>query len=60
VHKLVCRGTVEERIDQLIEDKRTMVRGVLQGGAETLLTEMSDKELIAMVALDLHRATAEA
>src|SRR5207247_2349551 len=60
VHKLVCRGTVEERIDRLIEDKQAMVRGVLEAGAETLLTEMSDGELMAMVALDLRRATAEA
>src|SRR5262249_51527431 len=59
VHKLVCRGTVEERIDRLIEDKQAMARGVLEGGAETLLTEMSDKELMAMVALDLRRATTE-
>ena len=60
VHKLVCRGTVEERIDRLIEDKQKMVRGVLAGGgAETLLTEMTDDELMAMVALDLSRATAE-
>jgi non-specific serine/threonine protein kinase len=59
VHKLVCRGTVEERIDRLIEDKQTMVRGVLAGGGETLLTEMSDDELMAIVALDLRRATAE-
>src|SRR2546425_2279964 len=44
VHKLVCRGTVEERIDRLIEDKQKMVRGGLQGGGETLLTEMSDDE----------------
>jgi non-specific serine/threonine protein kinase len=60
VHKLVCRGTVEERIDRLIEDKQAMVRGVLQGGGESLLTEMSDGELLATVALDLRRATAEA
>jgi superfamily II DNA or RNA helicase len=60
VHKLVCRGTVEERIDRLIEDKQAMVRGVLEAGAETLLTELSDKELMTMVALDLRRATAEA
>ena len=59
VHKLVCRGTVEERIDRLVEDKQAMVRGVLQGGAETLLTEMSDDQLLTMVALDLRRATAE-
>jgi non-specific serine/threonine protein kinase len=60
VHKLVCRGTVEERIDRLIEDKQAMVRGVLQGGGESLLTEMSDEELLATIALDLRRATAEA
>ena len=59
VHKLVCRGTVEERIDRLIEDKQALVRGVLQGGGEALLTEMSDEELMTMVALDLRRATAE-
>jgi len=59
VHKLVCRGTVEERIDRLIEDKQAMVREVLAGGGETLLTEMSDEELMAMVALDLRSATAE-
>jgi len=60
VHKLVCRGTIEERIDKLIEDKQAMVRGVLQGGGEALLTEMSDAELMTMVALDLRRATAKA
>jgi hypothetical protein len=36
-----------------------MARGVLQGGGETLLTELSDRELMAMVALDLRRATAD-
>jgi superfamily II DNA or RNA helicase len=60
VHKLVCRGTVEERIDRLIEDKQALARGVLTGGGETRLTELSDAELMAMVALDLRRATAEA
>jgi non-specific serine/threonine protein kinase len=59
VHKLVCRGTVEERIDRLIEDKQSLAREVLTGGGETLLTELSDAELMAMVALDLRRATAE-
>jgi non-specific serine/threonine protein kinase len=60
VHKLVCRGTVEERIDRLIEDKQSLARGLLESGGEALLTEMSDQELMAMVALDLSRATAEA
>jgi SNF2 family DNA or RNA helicase len=60
VQKLVCRGTVEERIDRLIDEKQALARGVLEGGAETLLTEMSDADLMAMVTLDLARATAEA
>src|SRR5207342_1929212 len=42
VHKLVCRGTVEEKIDQLIESKRRLARDLLEGGAEMLLTEMRD------------------
>jgi non-specific serine/threonine protein kinase len=60
VHKLVCRGTVEERIDRMIEDKQALARGVLAGGAETLLTELNDEELMALVRLDLTRATVDA
>ena len=60
VHKLVCRGTVEERIDRMIEDKQALARGVLAAGAETLLTEMSNEELMSLVSLDLNRATVDA
>ena len=56
VHKFVCRGTIEERIDQLIESKQQLVKDVLEGGAELLLTEMSDAELLALVKLDIHSA----
>jgi superfamily II DNA or RNA helicase len=59
VHKLVCRGTVEERIDRMIEDKQALARGVLAGGAETLLTELSNEDLMSLVSLDLTRATVE-
>ncbi len=59
VHKFVCRGTVEDKIDQLIESKQQLVRDVLEGGAELLLTEMSDKELLELVALDIHTARSE-
>ncbi len=37
VHKFVCRGTVEERIDALIAEKTGLVRDVVEGG-ERLLT----------------------
>ena len=55
VHKFVCRGTVEERIDALIASKRGLARDILEGGADLLLTEMRDDELLRLVALD-HRA----
>ncbi|HEY9869642.1 MAG TPA: DEAD/DEAH box helicase, partial [Candidatus Obscuribacterales bacterium] len=59
VHKFICRGTVEEKIDQLIADKTSLSEGILTGGAESLLTELSDKELLEVVSLDLERVMAE-
>lgn len=59
VHKFVCRGTVEERIDQLIDSKRRLSQDLLEGGGEMLLTEMRDDELLKLVALDLHTASGE-
>ncbi|MBM4394209.1 MAG: DEAD/DEAH box helicase [Deltaproteobacteria bacterium] len=60
VHKFVCRGTVEEKIDALIESKRQLSRDVLEGGGEAMLTEMSDDELMRLVALDVRTAMQEA
>jgi len=59
VHKFVCRGTVEEQIDALIASKRALARDVLEGGAETLLTELSDAALLKLVTLDVRRAAQE-
>ena len=56
VHKFVCRGTVEERIDELIASKQKLSDEILSGGAESALTEMSNEELISMVSLDLSSA----
>jgi SNF2 family DNA or RNA helicase len=56
VHKFVCRGTIEEKIDQLIDSKRQLSQDLLEGGGEILLTEMRDDELLRLVALDLHTA----
>jgi non-specific serine/threonine protein kinase len=57
VHKFVCRGTIEERIDALIDEKRQLATDLLEGGAEKLLTEMNDAELIRFVSLDVARAS---
>src|ERR1035437_7642240 len=37
VHKFVCRGTIEERIDAVIEDKKSLSAELLEGGGEKLL-----------------------
>ncbi len=60
VHKFVCRGTVEDRIDQMIEQKKQLAGDFLEGGGgEMVLTEMKDAELLALVALDLNAALKE-
>ncbi|MFI2856029.1 DEAD/DEAH box helicase [Paenibacillus sp. JSM ZJ436] len=50
VHKLICQGTLEERIDELIEQKKSLSEQVV-GSGETWLTEMSDKELQQLIEL---------
>lgn len=59
VHKFVCRGTVEEKIDKLIESKQQLSKDLLEGGADLLLTEMNNEDLLRLVALDLNSAQAE-
>ena len=60
VHKFVCRGTVEERIDALIASKRVLAESVVsEGGTEAALTEMSNDDLVRLVTLDLASALSE-
>ena len=59
VHKFVCRGTVEDKIDQMIEAKQQLAGDFLGGGAEMALTEMKDDELLKLVRLDLAAAMNE-
>ncbi len=56
IHKFVCRGTIEERIDTLIEEKKQLADDILEAGAENILTEMNDRELLDMISLDIDRA----
>ena len=56
VHKFICRGTVEEKIDRLIESKGGLSNELLAAGGEINLTELKDEELLQLVALDLNAA----
>jgi SNF2 family DNA or RNA helicase len=44
VHKLITSGTLEERIDDMIESKRVLAEQIV-GAGESWLTEMSTNEL---------------
>ena len=44
VHKFICMGTLEERIDQMVEEKRELAERVVEAG-EVWLTELSNQEL---------------
>jgi hypothetical protein len=58
VHKFVCRGTLEERIDRMLQDKQQLADQILAASGEAMLTEMTDEQLLSFVALDLNRAAA--
>ena len=50
VHKFVCIGTLEERIDQMIERKKELAESIV-GSGENWLTEMSTAQLKELFAL---------
>ncbi|PLS84690.1 MAG: ATP-dependent helicase [Actinobacteria bacterium] len=50
VHKFVCVGTLEERIDEMLEQKKALAESVV-GSDEAWITELSDGALREMVTL---------
>ncbi|MCW2949858.1 MAG: helicase [Thermoleophilia bacterium] len=50
VHALVCAGTVEERIDRMLEQKRQVADAVV-GSGERWITELADEELLDLIEL---------
>ncbi|MCP4590292.1 MAG: DEAD/DEAH box helicase [bacterium] len=50
VHKFVCIGTVEERIDKMLEEKRALTDSILHRGDEWL-TDLSTTDLREYIAL---------
>lgn len=53
VHKFVSRGTIEEKIDELIKSKIELAQNVISADSgENWITEMSDSDLMKMFRLD--------
>ncbi|WP_437787641.1 DEAD/DEAH box helicase [Sorangium sp. So ce1097] len=50
VHKLVCAGTVEEKVDRMLEQKRDLAARVV-GEGEAWITELDDAALRELLAL---------
>jgi SNF2 family DNA or RNA helicase len=50
VHKYVCAGTLEEKIDEMIESKKALAESVI-GSDESWLTELSTDSLRELVTL---------
>lgn len=51
VHRLIARGTLEERIAGLLESKQELADAVLGGGGEAAFSDLSNSELRALVEL---------
>jgi non-specific serine/threonine protein kinase len=60
VHKFICKGTLEEKIDAMIESKVSLSREILEREEGALLTELPDEELLKIVSLDISSAAREA
>ena len=52
VHKFVCKGSVEEKIDALITSKKELAENVIGAGGESWITEMSNDELMQLLRLE--------
>ena len=51
VHKFITQGTVEERIDRMIEDKTALSKEIVPEMNESWITEMENSELLELFRL---------
>jgi non-specific serine/threonine protein kinase len=53
VHKFVCKGTIEEKIDALIEDKKQLAGEIVPEAAENWITELNNDQVRDLFRLTL-------
>jgi non-specific serine/threonine protein kinase len=56
VHKFICKGTIEEKIDALIEDKKKLAGEIIPSAAENWITDLDDKQIKEMFRLTISSA----
>ena len=56
VRKFVTSGTIEEKIELMLTEKRQLADELIDGDGEVGLTELPDDELLDLVRLDVTRA----
>ena len=56
VRKFVTSGTIEEKIELMLTEKRQLADELIDGAGEVGLTELPDDELLDLVRLDVTRA----
>ncbi len=52
VHKFVTKGTIEEKINELIEEKQKLSKDILGAEGEQWITEYNNEELMRLFTLD--------
>ena len=53
VHKFVASGTIEEKIDEMINSKSELARSIVGSSGENWITEMNDEDLLNMMRLEV-------
>ncbi len=53
VHKFITKGTIEERIDDMLTDKAALSNEIIQSSKEEWITEMDNEKLMNMFKLTL-------
>lgn len=59
VHKFICQGTIEDKINDMINIKKTLASDILGQDDSQKITELGDSELLNMMTLDIHKAVGD-
>ncbi|MDP2845604.1 MAG: C-terminal helicase domain-containing protein, partial [Candidatus Methanoperedens sp.] len=53
VHKFITRGTLEEKIDAMLQEKANLSNEIIQSTSEAWITEMNNDKLMSLFTLSL-------